>query len=126
MATVEERMQILKMIEEGLEEVIRIITSVCSALDSALDYAEKKITLLTLCDNNFEELERIALRMTKKQYYAFGFSGNLLMEGKTLEQILIEAIEKRGPKGFLGLLQKNPLSDTSLMAICDATSHFCW
>jgi predicted nucleic acid-binding OB-fold protein len=52
-------------------------------------------------------------------YYAFGFSGNLVMEGKTLEQILIEAIEKRGIKGLLGFRQKNPLSDASLMAICD-------
>ena len=52
-------------------------------------------------------------------YYAFGLSGNLTIEGKTLEQILIEAVEKRGIKGLLGFLQKNPLSDASLMAICD-------
>jgi len=52
-------------------------------------------------------------------YYAFGFLGNLVMEGKTLEQILIEAVEKRGLKGLLGFLQKNALSDASLMAICD-------
>ncbi len=52
-------------------------------------------------------------------YYAFGFSGNLAIEGKTLEQILIEVVEKRGIKGLLGFLQKNPLSDASLMAICD-------
>jgi hypothetical protein len=36
-----------------------------------------------------------------------------------LEQILIEAVEKRGLKGLLGFFQKNPLSDASLMAICD-------
>ncbi len=52
-------------------------------------------------------------------YYAFGFSGNLAIEGKTLEQILAEVVEKRGIKGLLGFLQKNPLSDASLMAICD-------
>lgn len=52
-------------------------------------------------------------------YYAFGLSGNLTIEGKTLEQILIEAVEKRGIKGLLGFLQKNPLSDASLMAIFD-------
>ncbi len=52
-------------------------------------------------------------------YYAFGFSGNLAIEGKTLEQILIEVVEKRGIKGLLGFLQKNPLSDASLIAICD-------
>jgi hypothetical protein len=52
-------------------------------------------------------------------YYAFGFSGNLAIEGKTMEQILVEVVEKRGTKGLLGFLQKNPLSDASLMAICD-------
>ena len=52
-------------------------------------------------------------------YYAFGISGNLTIEGKTLEQILIEVVEKRGIKGLLGFLQKNPLSDASLVAICD-------
>jgi hypothetical protein len=52
-------------------------------------------------------------------YYAFGLSGNLTIEGKTLEQILIEAVEKRSIKGLLGFLQKNPLSDSSLAAICD-------
>jgi HEAT repeat protein len=52
-------------------------------------------------------------------YYAFGLSGNLMIEGKTLEQILIEVVEKRGMKGLLGFLQKNPLGDSSLAAICD-------
>jgi hypothetical protein len=52
-------------------------------------------------------------------YYAFGLSGNLTIEGKTLEQILIEAVEKRSIKGLLGFLQKNPLSDSSLAAICN-------
>jgi hypothetical protein len=63
-----------------------------------------------------------SLRLDKLEtqiYYAFGLSGNLTIEGKTLEQILIEAVEKRGIKGLLGFLQKNPLSDASLMAICD-------
>jgi len=53
-------------------------------------------------------------------YYAFGTSGNMTIEGKTLEQILIEILEKRGIKHWLGLFQKNPLTDASLGAICDA------
>ena len=52
-------------------------------------------------------------------YLAFGLSGNIAMEGRTSEQILIEVLEKRGIKGLLGFLQKNPLTDASLAAICD-------
>jgi len=52
-------------------------------------------------------------------YLAFGLSGNIAMEGMTSEQILIEVLEKRGIKGLLGFLQKNPLTDASLSAICD-------
>ncbi len=52
-------------------------------------------------------------------YLAFGLSGNIAIEGKTSEQILIEILEKRGIKGLLGFLQKNPLTDASLAAICD-------
>ena len=53
-------------------------------------------------------------------YYAFGTSGNLTIEGKTSEQILIEILEKRGIRHWLGLFQKNPVTDASLVAICDA------
>ena len=52
-------------------------------------------------------------------YLAFGLSGNMTMGGKTSEEILIEVLEKRGIKGLLGFLQKHPLSDASLSAICD-------
>jgi HEAT repeat protein len=52
-------------------------------------------------------------------YLAFGLSGNMAIEGKTVEQILIEILEKRGVKGFLGFLQKNPLSETSMAVICE-------
>ncbi len=52
-------------------------------------------------------------------YLAFGLSGNIAIEGRTSEQILIEVLEKRGIKGLLGFLQKNPLTDASLSAICD-------
>lgn len=52
-------------------------------------------------------------------YLAFSLSGNIAIEGRTSEQILIEVLEKRGIKGLLGFLQKNPLTDASLAAICD-------
>jgi hypothetical protein len=53
-------------------------------------------------------------------YHAFGTSGNMTIEGKTLEQILLEILEKRGIKHWLGLFQKSLLTDASLGAICDA------
>lgn len=53
-------------------------------------------------------------------YYAFGTSGNLTVEGKTLEQILLEILEKRGFKKWWDPFQKNFLTDRSLGAIFDA------
>ena len=53
-------------------------------------------------------------------YYAFGLSGNLTIEGRTLEEILLDVLEKRGVKRWMGLFEKNPLSDSSLAAICNA------
>jgi hypothetical protein len=53
-------------------------------------------------------------------YYAFGTSGNLTLEGKTLEQILLEILEKRGLKKWWDPFQKNFLTDRSLGAIFDA------
>ena len=53
-------------------------------------------------------------------YHAFGTSGNMTVHGKTLEQILIEALEKRGMRQWWGLFQKNPLTEAALGSICDA------
>ncbi|MEW6377160.1 MAG: HEAT repeat domain-containing protein, partial [Thermodesulfobacteriota bacterium] len=53
-------------------------------------------------------------------YYAFGTSGNLTVEGKTMEQILLHIIEKRGMKRWWGFFQKNLLKDAPLAAICEA------
>jgi HEAT repeat protein len=53
-------------------------------------------------------------------YHAFGISGNLTIEGRTLEQILLEVVRKRGMKQWWGLFQKNLLTDAALGAICDA------
>jgi hypothetical protein len=51
-------------------------------------------------------------------YSALGLTGNLTIEGKTAEQILIEILEKRGMKQWMGLFQKNPLSEMALETIC--------
>jgi hypothetical protein len=53
-------------------------------------------------------------------YLAFGLSGNLTIEGRTSEQILVEVLEKRGLKQWMGLFQKNPLSGPALEAICSS------
>jgi HEAT repeat protein len=53
-------------------------------------------------------------------YYAFGIAGNLTVAGKTLEQILLEVIEKRGSKRWWGPFQKDLLPENALGAICDA------
>jgi hypothetical protein len=53
-------------------------------------------------------------------YYAFGTSGNLMIEGRTLEQILLGVLEKRGLKKWWDPFQKDLLTDSSLAAIFDA------
>ena len=52
-------------------------------------------------------------------YYAFGTCGNLTVGGKTLEQILLNVLEKRGLKNWWAPFQKNLLTESSLGAICD-------
>jgi HEAT repeat protein len=52
-------------------------------------------------------------------YHALGFSGNMTLEGKTTEQVLLDIVEKRGMKQWWGLLNKNPLSEEALGAICE-------
>jgi hypothetical protein len=53
-------------------------------------------------------------------YHALGIAGNLAVRGKTIEQILLEALEKRGMKQWWNLFQKDLLNESSLGAICDA------
>ncbi len=53
-------------------------------------------------------------------YSALGLIGNPTIEGRTAEQILTEILEKRGMKQWMGLFQKNPLSETALETICVA------
>jgi HEAT repeat protein len=53
-------------------------------------------------------------------YYAFGFAGNLSIEGRTVEQILLEILEQKGFKKWWDPFQKDLLTDSALGAICDA------
>jgi len=52
-------------------------------------------------------------------YHAFGISGNLVIEERTLEEILLEILEARGMKRWWGVFQKSSLTDSSLGAICN-------
>jgi HEAT repeat protein len=52
-------------------------------------------------------------------YHALGFSGNLTVGGKTVEQILLEVLEKRGMKQWWGLFEKHQLAESSMVTICE-------
>jgi len=47
-------------------------------------------------------------------YYAFGLFGNVTFEGRTIEQILLDLLEKRGMKKLWGVFEKHLLPDSSL------------
>jgi len=53
-------------------------------------------------------------------YHALGISGNMTISGRTIEQILLQILEKRGIKQWWNPFQKNLLSEPSLGAVCDA------
>ena len=52
-------------------------------------------------------------------YHALGSAGPMTHEGTTTEQVLLEILEKRGVKQWWGLVQKNPLSEEAIGAICE-------
>jgi HEAT repeat protein len=81
---------------KGIERMMEILKQISSPPSPQMDQLETQI------------------------YHAFGTFGNMTIEGKNLEQILLEILEKRGIKHWLGLFQKNLLAEASLGAICDA------
>jgi HEAT repeat protein len=58
--------------------------------------------------------------METQIYSAFGIAGNLTIAGRSLEQILLEILEKRGLKKWWDPFQKNLLTERTLGAILDA------
>jgi hypothetical protein len=52
-------------------------------------------------------------------YAAFGLAGNLTIEGKSFEQVLVERLEKRGSRRWRKPFQKNILSERLFGAILD-------
>jgi hypothetical protein len=74
-----------------------------------------------------EKLDRIAAAPSPETesietqlYHSLGLFGNLSIGGRTIEQTLLEAVNKRGFKPLWGLFQKNPFSEASLSAISDS------
>ena len=53
-------------------------------------------------------------------YLAFGLAGDQMIEGTSAEQLLLDILEKRGMKQWLGLFQKHPLPEAALEAICSS------
>jgi hypothetical protein len=58
--------------------------------------------------------------METQIYHALGISGNVKVRGKTVEQTLLDVLEKRGTKQWWNPFQKSLLNEPSLGAICDA------
>ena len=58
--------------------------------------------------------------METQIYSAFGIAGNLTIAGRSLEQILLEILEKRGLKKWWDPFQKNLLTEKTLGAVLDA------
>ena len=56
-------------------------------------------------------------------YYALGLFGNLTVGDKTIEQILLDVLQRRGLRPLWGLFHRNPLSEASLLAILESLSR---
>jgi len=89
----------------------------CLGMIKSTRGAEKMVEILRQIPNTpSPQTEQLETQI----YSALGLTGNLTIEGKTAEQILIEILEKRGMKQWMGLFQKNPLSEMALETICTA------
>jgi hypothetical protein len=89
----------------------------CLGMVKSLRGAERMLEMLKQMSAPLSPQEE---QLETQIYHAFGLSGNVTIHGKTTEQILVEVLEKRGLKQWLGLFEKNSLSDSSLGTICDA------
>jgi HEAT repeat protein len=89
----------------------------CLGMIKSTRGAEKMVEILKQIPNTpSPQTEQLETQI----YSALGLTGNLTIGGKTAEQILIEILEKRGTKQWMGLFQKNPLSEMALETICVA------
>lgn len=64
------------------------------------------------------DYQSLATQQLENQiYHVFGLYGNLSLGEKSIEDILIQVLEKRGIRHLFGLFQKNLLPDSSLVTI---------
>jgi hypothetical protein len=52
-------------------------------------------------------------------YHVLGIAGNQWIRGKTVEQVLLDVLEKKGPKKWWNPFQTLSMKESSLEAICD-------
>ena len=89
----------------------------CLGMIKSARGAEKMLEILKQIPNTpSPQMDQLETQI----YSALGLTGNQTIEGRTTEQILIEIVEKRGMKQWMGLFQKNPLSQMNLETICTA------
>jgi HEAT repeat protein len=89
----------------------------CLGMIKSARGAEKMVEILKQIPNTpSPQTDQLEIQI----YSALGLTGNQTIEGKTTEQILIEILEKRGMKQWMGLFQKNPLSEMALETVCTA------
>jgi len=89
----------------------------CLGMIKSTRGAEKMVEILKQIPNTpSPQMDQLETQI----YSALGLTGNQTIEGRTTEQILIEIVEKRGMKQWMGLFQKNPLSEMALETICTA------
>jgi HEAT repeat protein len=89
----------------------------CLGMIKSTRGAEKMVEILKQIPNTpSPQMDQLETQI----YSALGLTGNQTIEGRTTEQIFIEIVEKRGMKQWMGLFQKNPLSEMALETICTA------
>jgi HEAT repeat protein len=101
--------------DKSLEVQKRVIW--CLGMIKSTRGAEKMVEILKQIPNTpSPQMDQLETQI----YSALGLTGNQTIEGRTTEQIFIEIVEKRGMKQWMGLFQKNPLSEMALETICTA------
>lgn len=89
----------------------------CLGMIKSIEGVEKMIEILNqISPTPSPQTDKLETQI----YYAMGMAGNLIIEGKKIEEILLGVLEKRGTKRWWDPFQKNLLTETALMAIFDA------
>ncbi|OGP92985.1 MAG: hypothetical protein A2156_16120 [Deltaproteobacteria bacterium RBG_16_48_10] len=89
----------------------------CLGMTKSLRGLDRMMEMISqISTSSSPQLEQLETQI----YHALGISGNLAIGGRTIEQLLLDVLEKRGLKQWWNPFQKNLLNESSLGAICDA------